>query len=157
VGSEYDKGRNFFIGTTVRSELTDKFLNDPSSLRVRQTEVAVVNLFLTLANCPNVSTKTIYKDKVKKKKKRKMNRLLDYKVLGVDMPSNTPKTRYSEKPDRTNKGIMPINWYKGHPKTYTEEAPLFGKLVGTWWWQPNVRGSKKAGFVSKDYSVETMT
>lgn len=44
---------------------------------------------------------------------------------------------------------------RGHLKTYTEEAPLFGRHVGTWYWPPHVRGSETDGQIVKDYRVRT--
>ena len=42
---------------------------------------------------------------------------------------------------------------RGHFKTYTEDAPLLGKHVGTYWWEAHARGSKSAGTITKDYEV----
>lgn len=44
---------------------------------------------------------------------------------------------------------------RGHFKTYTADRPLLGQLVGTFWWSPHVRGSKKLGVVLKDYELRT--
>ena len=42
---------------------------------------------------------------------------------------------------------------RGHFKTFTSDAPLLGRFTGTYWWTPQVRGSKSAGTVIKDYRV----
>jgi hypothetical protein len=42
---------------------------------------------------------------------------------------------------------------RGHFKTYTEEKPLGGHTIGTYWWHSQVRGSVKHGEIVKDYSV----
>lgn len=42
---------------------------------------------------------------------------------------------------------------RGHFATYSEDSPLFGKYVGTFWRPDHVRGSKEAGEVHKRYSV----
>jgi len=47
-----------------------------------------------------------------------------------------------------------IHLCRGHFKTYTEDAPLFGRYTGRYWWQPSVRGRNKEGVVMKDYKVE---
>lgn len=44
---------------------------------------------------------------------------------------------------------------RGHFATYTPDSPLFGKYVGTYWRPDHVRGSKVAGVVVKDYSVNS--
>ena len=42
---------------------------------------------------------------------------------------------------------------RGHFKNY-DERPLFGKLKGTYWWQPHVRGTAEAGVIDKDYRIK---
>jgi len=42
---------------------------------------------------------------------------------------------------------------RGHFKTFAPDAPLLGKAVGTFWWGPQVRGSREEGTVLKDYRV----
>ena len=42
---------------------------------------------------------------------------------------------------------------RGHFKTFDEEAPLFGRTTGTFWWADQVRGSAKEGEIVKDYEV----
>lgn len=43
---------------------------------------------------------------------------------------------------------------RGHFATYTDEAPLFGRVTGTFWKEQHVRGSAKHGAVVKDYNVK---
>ena len=42
---------------------------------------------------------------------------------------------------------------RGHFATYTEERPLFGKHVGTYWVPMHVKGNKGRGTVTKDYHI----
>jgi hypothetical protein len=42
---------------------------------------------------------------------------------------------------------------RGHFKTFTEEAPLFGRHVGTYWWEAQARGTTEMGVIEKDYRV----
>lgn len=42
---------------------------------------------------------------------------------------------------------------RGHFKTYKEDAPLFGKYIGRYWWPPHVRGSLEVGIIEKDYEI----
>jgi hypothetical protein len=46
-----------------------------------------------------------------------------------------------------------FHFARGHFKTYTEDAPLLGKHVGTYWWEAHTRGSKVKGTITKDYEV----
>lgn len=42
---------------------------------------------------------------------------------------------------------------RGHFATYTDEKPLFGKIVGKIWVPSHTRGSKAQGEIKKDYSI----
>jgi hypothetical protein len=43
---------------------------------------------------------------------------------------------------------------RGHFKTFTDEAPLLGKITGTFWWSPFARGSVTEGVIEKEYELE---
>ena len=49
-----------------------------------------------------------------------------------------------------------FHFARGHFKTYTEESPLLGKHVGTYWWEAHARGSKTQGAITKDYEVHPL-
>lgn len=42
---------------------------------------------------------------------------------------------------------------RGHFATYGDDAPLFGKHVGTFWKRMHIRGVAKEGMVAKDYKI----
>lgn len=42
---------------------------------------------------------------------------------------------------------------RGHFKTFTDDAPLMGRFVGTYWWDAQVRGRDKDHVVDKDYAI----
>ncbi|WP_225050582.1 hypothetical protein, partial [Enterococcus casseliflavus] len=46
-----------------------------------------------------------------------------------------------------------LHTVRGHFKIFTEDKPLLGKHVGTYWWGWQVRGSKEVGEVVSDYKV----
>jgi hypothetical protein len=55
---------------------------------------------------------------------------------------------------RRRRGLVhALHICRGHFKTFTEDAPLFGKRVGTYWWASQVRGKAEEGVVEKDYRV----
>ena len=43
---------------------------------------------------------------------------------------------------------------RGHFKTFTEDAPLLGKHVGTYWWGWQVRGQEDKGSIEKVYTLK---
>ncbi len=60
--------------------------------------------------------------------------------------NNSKSLQLSEK-------TISFHFCRGHFKTYTEEKPLFGKYIGTYWWNSHTRGSYEIGIVTKDYNL----
>lgn len=52
----------------------------------------------------------------------------------------------AEHPDQR----LPLHLCRGHFKTFTEAAPLFGKYTGVYWWDPCWRGNGTMGLVLHD-------
>lgn len=44
---------------------------------------------------------------------------------------------------------------RGHFKTYTPAKPLFGKVVGQWFWPMHIRGDADAGVIAKAYKTSS--
>ena len=109
---------------------------------------------LGMMNCRNihaVSVTTPPKVAKKFKKKKKTDHdLVVYKVLKIGSVSASTSNGQSTKTGEKLRGHIA----RGHWKNYTEDKPLFGKLVGTYWWESQFRGSKKKGVVIKDYELE---
>jgi hypothetical protein len=53
------------------------------------------------------------------------------------------------------RSLMSSHSVRGHFATYTEDKPLFGRCVGTYWKKPHVRGDKSVGEVKKIYNIVT--
>lgn len=51
-------------------------------------------------------------------------------------------------------GLMPLHLRRGHFATYTDDKPLFGKYVGTFWKEATMVGELSNGVVIKDYKVK---
>lgn len=91
---------------------------------------------LKLLSCKNV----IIKDETvgKKGKPNPKRPELDYKTIHI----KTPRTiihndkEYDTIPFHERDKFGVVGQRMGHFKTYTEEKPLLGKHVGTWWWSP---------------------
>lgn len=47
-----------------------------------------------------------------------------------------------------------LHWVRAHWRTYTDAAPLFGNITGTFYVSPFIRGDITRGTVTKDYKVE---
>ena len=71
-------------------------------------------------------------------------------ILDVVPARNIKRTEY----EHPLKGSpQRIHFRRGHFKEYTMDKPLFGKYVGTFWWEAHVAGSKDIGEIKKDYRI----
>jgi hypothetical protein len=73
-----------------------------------------------------------------------------YKTLRV---KPTGKRDEAATETKDYQGLMPLHLRRGNFATYTEDAPLFGKYVGTFWRPATAVGETKNGVVVKDYEV----
>lgn len=114
------------------------------------SEIVTALLFLDLLECKNIVTENILPPAKLNKKRQKKGKqpLLSYKTLVIKptgkQQKSIPKHLWENR----------VHLCRGHFKTYTADAPLFGKYTGRYWWQPSVRGRNKKGVVVKDYHVE---
>ncbi len=113
--------------------------------------LTLLNVTLQMLNCKNITTETVpapVKLNNKRKKKGKLP-IFSYKTLVIK--PTTQKQKSIPKHLWNNR----IHLARGHFKTYTKEAPLFGRITGRFWWQPHVRGQNRDGVIMKDYEVQT--
>ena len=113
----------------------------------------VAEAFLLLINCKNISTEKSYPPEALNKKRVRQGKqpLFTYHTLVV----NPVSTKHRKNGQHEPTGIKQrLHFCRGHFKEYTQDAPLFGKLTGLYWWQPMVRGNKELGIVHKDYEVK---
>lgn len=88
----------------------------------------------------------------KKHERRYGTPLTRYKILKIKQMG----IKHSE--GKGGKHAPPaIHIAAGHFKTFTQEAPLFGHAVGTYWWNEQVRGNPVHGKIIKDYDVHPGT
>lgn len=81
--------------------------------------------------------------KVAKKRERTGPTVTKYAVINLPKGMNTRTTTRSQREDTVGDHATP-HWVRGHFKTYTSDAPLLGRHIGSWWWQPSVRGAGEA-------------
>jgi hypothetical protein len=132
------------IGLTLsQKELTDEeYENDAP-------ELSMLNMILMLLSCKNISTEQHSPDAAlnKKRIKRGKQPLFTYHTLSLKpvgkAQESIPKHLWENR----------IHLARGHFKTFTPDKPLFGKITGRFWWQPQVRGRNRNGVVMKDYSI----
>jgi hypothetical protein len=106
----------------------------------------------SLVNCKNVDVREIDPpEKLSKKHARQRGGpLTSYYVLDIK-----PMRRILDSEgEAQTKGLQhALHICRGHFKTYTPEAPLFGKRAGTYWWDSQVRGKAEEGIIEKDYRI----
>lgn len=121
-------------------------------LKYLSSTLSIIQSSLLLLNCKNITTETHNPDEALNKARRKRGRqeLFTYKILKLVLPAEKQGKHYKGEPTGEHNRI---HFCRGHFKEYTADAPLFGKIVGLWWWQPHVRGRSRDGIVIKDYEI----
>ena len=102
-----------------------------------------------LMNCRNVEVRDAPAPRVPKKSRRPRLPHIAYKTIAVPAPASASRSERAASVGST----LAHHLVRGHFKTFSEDAPLFGKKTGTFWWGWQTRGSKTAGIVKKQYSV----
>jgi hypothetical protein len=108
-----------------------------------------------LINARNIVTKTVVPPAALNKKRVKHHHepYDKYYILeianGIVRNKNQGEVPWGYRPPTERA----LHLCRGHFKTYTEDAKLFGRYTGTFWWQPSIRGNEKNGVVRKDYAV----
>lgn len=109
-------------------------------------------LSISFMHCKNVERREITQPPALNKKwERKHGRpLVRYHVLDIDPMKKVLRDEGRSAETGLKKAL---HICRGHFATYTEDAPLFGRLTGTFWKPQHVRGSATEGVVVKDYNV----
>jgi len=109
---------------------------------------------ISLMHCRNVTTEIEHPQESRQRRRyyeRKNGMpMTDYHVLKIK-PMRAKSA--GESTAREAEGITRQHIARGHFKTYTETAPLFGKWTGTYWWESQLRGNPERGAANKDYEV----
>lgn len=107
---------------------------------------------VSLMHCKNITYHAVEPPKLSPHLKRKRRRpLVRYHVLDID-----PMRRVLKTEGRSDEvGLKrALHICRGHFRTYTEEAPMFGRVTGTFWVPQHIRGNAESGVVVKDYNVK---
>ncbi|WP_216917159.1 hypothetical protein [Nocardia noduli] len=104
-------------------------------------------------NCRNIEVNEHLPAERRRRPKRggpKIPDLLSHHV--ISLPRSSRPRNLNEAREAAGDAI-PLHLVRGHFKTYTAEAPLLGRHVGTYWWHPTVRGLQENGRVAATYRV----
>lgn len=111
-----------------------------------------VLLAISFLHCKNIKIRAeAPSEKLSRKYEKKHGRrLVRYHVLDI-VPMRRILEQYRSSARSGLRRALHI--CRGHFKTFTADAPLLGRHTGTYWWDPQARGSRSAGVVIKDYRV----
>jgi hypothetical protein len=104
-------------------------------------------------HCRNVELKQQdVSRQVRRQAERKGLPLLDYRVLEIEPMKKALKSEGGIEEVGPRKAL---HICRGHFKTYTVDAPLFGQHAGTWWWEGQLRSALKRGDNQEDYKAKS--
>ena len=131
------------ITFTTQDEV-DNFTKSKDAEKIRKTiptTLMFLETMLRILACKNIIVEKINPPAKLNKKRIAKNKqpILPYNIFKVTR--NGIKTKGGQITLETKE----LTHCPGHFKTYTSEAPLFGKHVDTWWWSPWI----KEGFESQ--------
>jgi len=148
-------GKGGYISHTLK--LNDLFRNasaeekEEIETHLSGGAVPLVILTLNFLHCKNVSLdeNKLPQKLIKARRKRGKVYVERFYTLSIQSIKQTLKSEGNSK----GNGIRSaMHICRGHFKVFDEKG-LFGKYHGTFYWPAQVRGSKEAGEVKKDYSV----
>lgn len=103
-------------------------------------ELMILQATLMLLNCRNVITVNHQAPERLNAKRRQKGKqeLFSHKTIQIEVPSK--RFLPGQSPQHGDKRSKKVHFCRGHFKIFSENAPLFGKRKGIYWWQPQVRG-----------------
>lgn len=105
-----------------------------------------------LMNCRNVTLKECSTAAKPSRKRRRKRPELKYHTIILPGQGRTPNS------EGVGGGeLLAQHRVRGHFKTFTADAPLMGRHVGTYWWGWQVRGKRENGVVVSDYKIGALT
>ncbi len=108
-------------------------------------------LTISFMHCKNVRIETVEPSlKLSRKYEKRHGRpLVRYQTLDVE-----PMKQILDRHGATSVGLrQALHICRGHFKVFTQDAPLFGRHTGTYWWAPQVRGDSTLGVTINDYRI----
>jgi hypothetical protein len=109
-------------------------------------------LAISFMHCKNVDVREERPDKAVTRRRERRHGIPLTRYYVLDIAPMT--TVLATEGDAATTGLRnALHICRGHFKTFSPEAPLFGRLTGTYWWAAQVRGDASQGTVEKDYRI----
>lgn len=117
---------------------------------LNNTYIGMILFAISLMHCKNIIEVEKGGKNPNIKNRRHRSKGTKHYILDVVPVRNIKRTEY-EQPG--NGFSQRLHFRRGHFKEYTTDRPLFGKYVGTFWWEAHVAGNKDNGEIKKDYRI----
>lgn len=125
-------------------------MDDRTVEEVIWTWTAPAYLTLGLMNCKNVGLEQV-RPQLSKRQMRLGEKRITYSK--IRLPTSARSASNTREAQESVGRPEPYHLIRGHFKTYTDEAPLFGRHTGTYWWSWQARGDQKHGERHHEYEV----
>lgn len=112
----------------------------------------IVGLGLSFLNCRNVSRREVV-EQTPNRLVRRHNAPPEHRYYTLNIDPMREVLRREGKLNESSDMRRALHLCRGHFATYSEDRPLFGKLIGTFWVPAHLRGLASAGTVTKDYTI----
>jgi hypothetical protein len=108
---------------------------------------------LSLMNCKNVKVQDVTRNPKVAKAHKKRHGVPMSRFSRIVLPNQRNGTGNGH----GGGGAAAKHLVRGHFKTYTTDAPLMGRHVGTYWWGWHARGDSALGNITPEYHVADPT
>lgn len=149
-GYDPDRGIGMQISSWYRRAIESSEELDHAFMYTINFACRVALWTLAFMNTKNVIMEAVEPNASENKRRAKHGKppLMRYHVLKI-----RPIGREASEPQGGTHASPALHIRRGHFKTYTEAAPLFGKYTGTFWVDQHIAGKKSNHVVVKDYEV----
>lgn len=116
----------------------------------------VVHATLYTLNARNIYLEAVDRPAKLNRKREKNGKIPLYRYHVLKVARGIVRKNSHHESTHPVSGSMPVHLCRGHFKTYTAEAPMFGipGNCGRFWVPAHVRGNRQNGIVMKDYELE---
>lgn len=148
-------GKSLGLGTTVLCAISDPRAAEIWKINV-MTEVLTIVHALAFMHVKHSKIEPVEHSKAQVKKAKRKGKTLHrhHKLVVKPLETHMERVRQHNLTPGSKKALHMV---RGHFATYTEDAPLLGKFVGTVWRAPHWRGLEDEGVVTKDYVTGDIT
>jgi hypothetical protein len=158
VYSTGDKDEDIFFSLNISQNYIDSLSEDAKSVYLKEgrnhmrASFDIALLAISFMHCKNVKSLPVLPKK-SPGKRNKHGPHITYHVLEIAPMKKILQTEGNSEKTGIKKAL---HICRGHFKTF-ENHGLFGKYIGTYWWDSHTRGNISAGITEKDYSINLET